>query len=128
ARFEYRQASGIALRGAAFADSGDPDVVVVTLSDLPSEGRNLRCRFESLRCTFPDRSVLATLTQAAACDIFQVLVMGASDFVLPPLRRSELLPRLMRQARVTPRGNVLVENLKEEIGLKQIVGQSPAIL
>ena len=54
--------------------------------------------------------------------------MGASDFLLPPLRRSELLPRLMRQARVTCRGDALVQKLKEDIGLKQIIGESPAFL
>ena len=36
---------------------------------------------------------------------FQLLEMGAADFLLPPLRRSELLPRLKRQARVTRRGD-----------------------
>ena len=54
--------------------------------------------------------------------------MGASDFLLPPLRRSELLPRLMRQARVTRRGDALVQKLKEDIGLKHIIGESPAFL
>src|SRR5260370_41755816 len=54
--------------------------------------------------------------------------MGASDFLLPPLQRSELLPRLMRQARVTSRGDALVQKLKEDIGLKQIIGESPAFL
>ena len=59
---------------------------------------------------------------------FRVLEMGASDFLLPPLRRSELLPRLMRQARVTCRGDALVQKLKEDIGLKHIIGESPAFL
>ena len=57
-----------------------------------------------------------------------MLEMGASDFLLPPLRRSELLPRLMRQARVTCRGDAFVQKLKEDIGLKQIIGESPAFL
>ena len=54
--------------------------------------------------------------------------MGASDFLLPPLRRSELVARLMRQARVTRHGDPLVQKLKEDIGLKQIIGESPAFL
>jgi DNA-binding NtrC family response regulator len=54
--------------------------------------------------------------------------MGASDFLLPPLRRSELLPRLMRQALATCRGDALVQKLKEDIGLKQIIGENPAFL
>ena len=58
----------------------------------------------------------------------RVLEMGASDFLLPPLRRSELLPRLKRQALVACRGDALVQKLKEDIGLKQIIGESPAFL
>src|SRR5262245_46717201 len=54
--------------------------------------------------------------------------MGASDFLLPPLRRSELIARLRRQARVTRCGDSFVQKLKEDVGLKHIVGESPAFL
>jgi two-component system, NtrC family, response regulator GlrR len=84
--------------------------------------------FASLHGAFPHRPVLVTTTHPDAFDVFPVLEMGASDFLLPPLRRSELLPRLMRQARVTSRGDALVQKLKEDIGLKQIVGESPVFL
>ena len=72
--------------------------------------------------------MLVTTTHPDTFDFFRVLEMGASDFLLPPLRRSELLPRLMRQALVTCRGDALVQKLKEDIGLKQIIGESPAFL
>ena len=72
--------------------------------------------------------MLVTTTHPDTFDFFRVLEMGASDFLLPPLRRCELLPRLMRQARVTCRGDALVQKLKEDIGLKQIIGESPAFL
>ena len=82
-------------------------------------------RFSAL---FQHRPVLVTTTHPDTFDFFRVLEMGASDFLLPPLRRSELLPRLMRQARVTRRGDALVQKLKEDIGLKQIIGESPVFL
>jgi DNA-binding NtrC family response regulator len=69
-----------------------------------------------------------TTTHPDAFDVLPVLEMGASDFLLPPLRRSELLPRLMRQARLKCRGDALVQKLKEDIGLKQIIGENPAFL
>src|SRR5205814_778107 len=77
---------------------------------------------------FPHRPVLVTTTNPDTFDFFRVLEMGVSDFLLPPLRRSELLTRLMRQARVTRCGDALVQKLKEDIGLKQIIGESPAFL
>ncbi len=88
----------------------------------------LELLFASLQRAFPHRPVLVTTTHPDAFDVFPVLEMGASDFLLPPLRRSELLPRLMRQARVTCHGDALVQKLKEDIGLKQIIGESPAFL
>jgi DNA-binding NtrC family response regulator len=72
--------------------------------------------------------VLVTTTHPDTFDFFRALEMGASDFLLPPLRRSELLSRLKRQALVTCSGDALVQKLKEDIGLKQIIGESPQFL
>ena len=122
-RFEYRAESGLKPHAAG---PGNPDVVVATLDSF--QATKLKLFFASLQRAFPHRSVLVTTAHPDAFDVFPVLEMGASDFLLPPLRRSELLPRLMRQARVTCRGDALVQKLKEDIGLKQIIGENPAFL
>jgi DNA-binding NtrC family response regulator len=122
-RFEYRAESGLKPHVAGV---GDPDVVVATLDSF--QATKLELFFASLQGAFPHCPVLVTTTHPDAFDLFQVLEMGAADFLLPPLRRSELLPRIRRQARVTYRGDALVQKLKEDIGLKQIIGESPAFL
>jgi two-component system response regulator GlrR len=48
--------------------------------------------------------------------------------LLHPFRRFELLTRLMRQARVTRRSEMHIRKLKEDLGLKQIIGESPLFL
>jgi DNA-binding NtrC family response regulator len=103
-----------------------PDVVVAMLGAFEVTKTGLF--LASLQCTFPDRSILVTTTDPDTFDFFRVLEMGASDFLLPPLRSSELLPRLMRQARAVPKGDALVQKLKEDIGLKHIIGESPVFL
>ena len=103
-----------------------PDVVVAMLGAFEATKTGLF--LASLQCTFPDRSILVTTTDPDTFDFFRVLEMGASDFLLPPLRSSELLPRLMRQARAVPTGDALVQKLKEDIGLKHIIGESPVFL
>ena len=108
------------------ATCGNPDVVVATLGVFDATKTGLF--LASLRRAFPHQSVLVTTTDPDTFDFFRVLEMGASDFLLPPLRRSELLPRLMRQALATCRGDALVQKLKEDIGLKQIIGENPAFL
>jgi DNA-binding NtrC family response regulator len=122
-RFEYRSEPGLKSHAAGF---GNPDVVVAALDSF--DATKLELFFASLQRAFPHRSVLVTTAHPDLFDVFPVLEMGASDFLLPPLRRSELLPRLMRQARATCRGDALVQKLKEDIGLKQIIGESPVFL
>jgi two-component system, NtrC family, response regulator GlrR len=122
-RFEYRDQSGLKPPAAGFSN---PDVVVATLDSF--QATNLELFFASLQRAFPHCPVLVTTTHPDAFDVLPMLEMGASDFLLPPLRRSELLPRLMRQARITSRGDALVQKLKEDIGLKHIIGESPAFL
>ena len=122
-RLEYRDQSGLKPKAAS---SGNADVVVATLSAF--QATDLELFFASLQRAFPHCPVLVTTTHPDTFDFFRLLEMGAADFLLPPLRRSELLPRIIRQARVTRRGDALVQKLKENIGLKQIIGESPAFL
>ena len=121
-RFRYHAETGLNPAAAGFAN---PDVVVATLGAFQA---NTELFLALLRRAFPDRSLLVTTTRPDTFDFFRLLEMGTSDFLLPPLRRCELLPRLMRQARVTCRGDALVQKLKEDIGLKQIIGENPAFL
>jgi DNA-binding NtrC family response regulator len=122
-RFEYHSGVGVKpdLAGVTV-----PDVVVAVLGAFDATKTGLF--LASLQRTFPNRSVLVTTTHPDTFDFFRALEMGASDFLLPPLRRSELLPRLMRQARVTRHNDALVQKLKEDIGLKHIIGESPQFL
>ena len=128
ARFEYRGEVGIEPRGQTFSNHRDPDVVVVTINTLSLRAHELRSLFNALGDKFPHRPVIATLAQPDTGNIFQLLEMGATDFVLPPLRRSEFLPRLLRQAQVMGRENLSIQQLKKEIGLRQIIGESRSIL
>jgi DNA-binding NtrC family response regulator len=105
---------------------GNFDVVVATLG--PFQATNTGLFLASLQRAFPQRSVLVTTTHPDTFDFFRVLEMGASDFLLPPVRRSELLARLTHQTRVISREDALVQKLKEDIGLKHIIGESPAFL
>jgi two-component system response regulator GlrR len=105
---------------------GDPDVVVATLGAF--EAKSTDTLLASVRRTFPDRSVVVTTTHPDTFDFFQVLEMGASDFLLPPVRSSELLARLKHHARALRCDDSVVQKLKEDMGLKHIIGESPAFL
>ena len=124
-RFDYRAKVEGSLKPCT-AGCGNPDVIVATVGAF--QATNTELLFASLRRAFPHRSVLVTTTHPDTFDFLQVLEMGAADFLLPPLQHSELVPRLMRQARVKRCSDALVQKLKEDIGLKHIIGESPAFL
>ena len=124
-RFKYRAKADGNLKPYT-PSCGDPDVVVATVGAF--QATNTELLFASLRRAFPRRSVLVTTTHPDTFDFLQVLEMGAADFLVPPLQHSELVPRLIRHARVKRCGDALVQKLKEDIGLKHIIGESPAFL
>jgi DNA-binding NtrC family response regulator len=122
-RLQYHTKSGLKPPVVGFSNA---DIVVATLGAF--ETTNTGLFLASLQRAFLKRPVLVTTTHPDTFDFFRVLEMGASDFLLPPLRRSELLPRLMHQARIPCRGDALVQKLKQDIGLRHIIGDSPALL
>jgi two-component system response regulator GlrR len=122
-RFEYGGEFGLKPRPLGLAK---PDVIVATLDSFQTT--KVEPFLAPLRRAFPRRPMLVTTTHPEVGDVFPLLEMGAADFLLPPLRRSDVLPRIKRQARVRPRSNALVQRLKEDIGLKQIIGDSPEFL
>jgi DNA-binding NtrC family response regulator len=122
-RFEYGAGSGLKPKPVGIAN---PDVVVATLDSF--HATKVQPFLAPLQQEFPRRPVVVTTTHPDDFDVFPLLEAGAADFLLPPLRRSDVLPRLKRQARVSPLGNALVERLKENIGLKQIIGESAEFL
>ncbi len=119
---EYRAGSVKKVNGG----HPDPDVVIATLDAVhPAEWGRL---FDALRRAYANRPVLALPTRLDAADIIRILELGAADFSAPPLRASELLPRLRRQVLVATREDEGVQKLKEEIGLKNIIGESAVLL
>ncbi|MBA3963722.1 MAG: sigma-54-dependent Fis family transcriptional regulator [Chthoniobacterales bacterium] len=104
----------------------DPNVVIVTLNSPKAQG--LDELFASLRTTFAGRSVVAIPVQPEGFDVVETLTLGASDFLLPPVRRSELVPRLLRQTLLHGWNETPARELKEKIGLGQIIGESPLLL
>ena len=62
-------------------------------------------------------------------EIFAALRLGAVDFAVPPFRSCDLIPRLRRlRDNNGSERNVAASQLKEELGLTQFIGESPAFM
>jgi two-component system response regulator GlrR len=61
-------------------------------------------------------------------ELFELLRQGVADFVTPPLRAVDVFPRIWHALEQTRREEPWVQKLKEKLGLKQLIGESPAFL
>ncbi|MDY6855103.1 MAG: sigma-54-dependent Fis family transcriptional regulator [Thermodesulfobacteriota bacterium] len=61
-------------------------------------------------------------------DMVELLRLGATDFITPPLKAVEILPRIWRALEHANRSKTLTYTLKKKIGLRQLVGKCPAFL
>jgi DNA-binding NtrC family response regulator len=83
--------------------------------------------FRILRRQGQEIPVFVVLESTRPEDVFAMLELGATDFAVAPLRAYDLLPRLRRLRPVVNESNSKVSQLKERLGLKQFIGESPAL-
>jgi DNA-binding NtrC family response regulator len=72
--------------------------------------------------------MVVVLPEALAPRALDFLKAGASEFVLPPVRPADLVPRVLRWLRSLPPDEQLVAHLLRVAGTRQMVGRSPAFL
>jgi DNA-binding NtrC family response regulator len=81
--------------------------------------------FAWLRSGNPERPILVASRGLNADGISEVLAQGASDFLLPPYRAEDLLPRLRRMLHPL-RGNAsLIARIRAGAGGRNIIGENP---
>lgn len=61
-------------------------------------------------------------------EMIELLRLGVSDFIVPPLKAINVVPRLWRLLEQRRSANTLIHSLKEKLGLKQLIGKSAAFL
>ncbi|HSR67711.1 MAG TPA: sigma-54 dependent transcriptional regulator [Acidobacteriota bacterium] len=111
---------------AALAESiqhSRPDICIL----LPG-GQDLDEKVRSVLCQEPALPTVIALEQSGPDRIARLLEAGCTDFLVPPFSESSVLPRIWWLYRQTRAAAVPVPQAKEEIGLRQIVGQAPAFL
>ncbi|UCF94908.1 MAG: sigma-54-dependent Fis family transcriptional regulator [Desulfobacterales bacterium] len=74
------------------------------------------------------RPVVAVIKSAEPEALIALLRLGVNDFITPPLRKVDVLPRLWRWLQPQTPDELLVQSLKAKIGPRQMVGQDPGFL
>src|SRR5262249_8971314 len=104
----------------------DPDLVFLILAAhlLPSGDASI----QAIKKTVPRSPVIAVTESGKADDVFGLLEVGASDFVTPPLKPMDILPRVWRLLRQVRRVEDLPDTLKLQLGFRQLVGRSSSFM
>ncbi len=85
--------------------------------------------FPSLRREPPEPPVIVVSDADAPDEMFEMIKLGAADFITSPLTPTGILPRLWRLLEQTVRGETLAHKLKEKFfGTKMLIGESQAFL
>ncbi|MEK7830451.1 MAG: sigma-54 dependent transcriptional regulator, partial [Acidobacteriota bacterium] len=85
--------------------------------------------FQSLRRQPPTPPVVVVSDSEASDEMIEAIKLGAEDFITPPFKPINILPRLWRLLEQTVRGETLAQRTKDSSAdLKHLIGESEAFL
>jgi two-component system, NtrC family, response regulator GlrR len=79
----------------------------------------------SIRAQDPEIPIMAVIDGCNPDETLKVLQEGAADFLIPPIRVDDTLPRVRRLLAQLNRRDNFAQALKERVGLKRLVGTTP---
>jgi len=72
--------------------------------------------------------VIAVLEASEPKEVAEALRQGADDFLIPPLRAADVLPRVWRLIGEAQADDLTIVELKEKLGLQRFVGESLVLM
>ena len=103
-----------------------PRVIFLVLARRPIVQVTAALAF--IRAESMDIPLFAVLEADAPEEIMGLFQIGVEDFITPPFKPVEILPRLWRTLERTRPEDALTQALKARLGLQQFVGESQAFL
>lgn len=101
-----------------------PDLIFLVLSEsLLEKSQTL---FDSIADWLANNSIIVVTETCPPDEIFELLKVGVADFIIAPFDESDVLPRAWRLIRRPDPDQKLTNTVKCDIGLKQLIGESPA--
>jgi DNA-binding NtrC family response regulator len=103
-------------------DGSRPDLVFLGIFSGNAESA------QDLIRSFVGTPIIAVIDPANPPDVISLLGCGISDFIAPPFRPIDVIPRALRLIRQSRDEEPVVQSLKAKLGLKQLIGESEAFL
>jgi two-component system, NtrC family, response regulator GlrR len=101
---------------------------LIVLVDSPRSAEWLETLVQTIRGAAPHVPLMVVIENCHPTEMFRLLEAGVRDFVTPPITPTTVLPRIWQILKSSHRAKSLTETLTEELGMRQLVGASPAFL
>ena len=98
------------------------DLIFLVLS--PFQLKQAGELFQSMRKALCVAPIIVVVEACEPDEMLSLLKLGAADFITPPLKKNDILPRLWRLLEQKIGENTLIYKLKEKLGLKHLAGES----
>ena len=102
-----------------------PDAIFIVLSPLLLNKADFL--FQSIRRDLGP-PIIVVLEEGDPDQMLELLRLGAADFITHPLRTMDVILRLWRLLDHSHRQEILTRTLREKLGLRLLVGESPVFL
>lgn len=103
-----------------------PDAIFIVLSAIVL--KQAAVLFQSIRRESSGPPILVVVEEGERAEMIELLRLGAADFIASPLKANDVMLRLWRQLEQSRRQEDLTQTLRERLGLKQVIGESPVFL
>jgi DNA-binding NtrC family response regulator len=103
-----------------------PDLLFLVFS--PALLKQASAYFLRLKETLRALPTIVVTEAGEPQEMLELLKLGVSDFITLPLTAFDIYPRVWRLLQSSQKKDSLSQKLKESLGLKQLVGESPAFL
>jgi two-component system response regulator GlrR len=105
----------------------DSDVVFLLLTEINL--KQLNGLLQSFKGELSNKPpIIAVVENFQFDDVVELLKLGITDFLTPPLKAIDIIPRLCHLREQKSQNEKLTQILKEKIGLKQLVGEDTHFL
>jgi two-component system, NtrC family, response regulator GlrR len=102
------------------AEGFEPSLIFLIL--LPDQLQRGCVLIESIKKRRPTVPIIVVTEECGAAETLELLQRGAADFITPPLKAADTLPRVWRLLERPGPQESMTQKLKEKVGLKLLVG------
>jgi DNA-binding NtrC family response regulator len=105
-----------------------PDFSVIFVVQSADRLKHTRRLLLSPGAEMPTKPLLVVVDEAEPDEMIEWIRQLAADFITKPLKRIDVLPRIWRLLDQSSEAEVELLQVKEEVGLRQLVGESESFL